>query len=112
MPSGIKLETLRELVATGTTREAVLIAQGSKWTILIRAGMSERPLITDRGHVREFGKLETAVGLLHEAGLGRMSLDASNWSATQRPLVRSLRAEKRHPRLASGSEVVGAAHGR
>lgn len=109
MPSGIKLETLRELVATGTTREALLIAQGSKWTILVRAGMAERPLVTDRGHVREFGKLETAVGLLHDAGLGRMTVDASNWHSSQRPLARALRSQTR--RIPSAATLTRNQHG-
>lgn len=80
---GLRQETLRELVSTGAVREAVLVAQGTKWMCLVRSGMVERPLLTDRGRVRAFGKLETAVRLLRELGLGRMSVDAANFDAVQ-----------------------------
>lgn len=81
---GIKLETLRELAGTGSVRDVVLIAQGSKWSCLIRAGLSDRQLVTDRGQVRFFGKLETAVRLVRDVGISRMTLEAANFDAVQR----------------------------
>ena len=80
---GLRLETLRELVQAGSARDAVLVARGTKWMCLVRSGMVERPLLTDRGQVRFFGKLETAVRLLRDLGLGRMSLDASSFDEAQ-----------------------------
>lgn len=81
MQKGIKLETLRELAEVGTAREAILVAEGHQWRVMVRAGMAERPLVAHRGNVRRFANLETAVTLLRGAGIGRIVLDAANFSA-------------------------------
>ncbi len=83
---GLRLETLRELVAAGSVRDILLVAHGRKWSVMIRTGMAESPLLTDRGQVREFGKLETAVSLIRDTGIGRLTLDATQFDKHQQSL--------------------------
>lgn len=97
---GIRLETMRELAQAGSVREAVVLANGSKWSVLLRTGMQERPMVTGRGHVREFGSLTTAVSTLRRIGIGRCTVDSANYSeqaTRQRPLLRGSEGLGSHP---------------
>lgn len=76
---GVKLETLRTLAAAGSVREALLVGHGRAWQLQVRYGMHDRPLVTRRGTVRRFKKLETAVALIREAGISRFGIDAADY---------------------------------
>lgn len=76
---------MRELAAAGSIRESVLVADGTRgWHLLLKIGMAERPLLTERGGVRRFGKLETAVALMRSCGISRLSIDSANFDGNER----------------------------
>lgn len=84
MSHGIKLDTLKALVEAGTVREAVAIGDGDRWSLVVKVGMTERPLIAQRGNVRQFRNLETGLALLRSVGVGRCSVHLSSWDPAQR----------------------------
>ena len=72
MAPSIRLDGLRMLVEAASIREVLLIADGRQWSALIKIGMSERRLVTQRGNVRCFAQLETALSLLYSLVLARV----------------------------------------
>lgn len=83
--------TLAKLVEAGAVRGARIIGQGSGWSVLVKYGMTERPLAAQRSRqVRLFRKLETLVSYLRGVGIARFEVDAANYNpeaatATRRP---------------------------
>ena len=71
------LTTLRELAEAGAVREVQLVAEGSRWYVLIRSGMHDRVLLAERGHRREFSTVEVAIRLLRSVGLARVLVDSA-----------------------------------
>lgn len=84
MSSGLKLETLRALIEAGTVREVIAVGNGPSWSLLFKVGMTERALVAQRGNVRTFKNLETALALVRSEGVARASVDFANWDASQR----------------------------
>lgn len=84
MNNGLKLETLRALIEAGSVREAVAIGKGPSWSLLFKVGMTERSLVAQRGNIRQFRNLETALALVRDLGIGRASVDLSSWDSAQR----------------------------
>ncbi len=76
--------TLSRLVQAGAVGAAHVIGQIGGWGIVIKYGMTERPLAASRSHqVRIFKKLETVVGYLKQIGISRFDVDAVNYDAAQ-----------------------------
>lgn len=87
--------TLSRLVEAGAVRAAHVIGQVGGWGVVIRYGMTERPLAASRSRqVRIFKKLETLVGYLKGVGISRFDVDAANYDpATLKTYSRPDRAE-------------------
>jgi hypothetical protein len=83
--------TLSRLVEAGAVRGAHIVGQSGGWAVLVKYGMTERPLAAQRSRqVRLFRKFETLVSYLKEIGIARFDVDAANYdpeaaSATRRP---------------------------
>jgi len=75
--------TLSRLVEAGAVRGAHIVGQSGGWAVLVKYGMTERPLAAQRSRqVRLFKKFETLVGYLREIGIARFDVDASSYDAT------------------------------
>ena len=62
--------TLSRLVEAGAVRGAHIVGQSGGWAVLVKYGMTERPLAAQRSRqVRLFKKFETLVGYLGEIGM-------------------------------------------
>ncbi|WP_294253514.1 hypothetical protein [Propionivibrio sp.] len=69
--------TLSRLVEAGAVRGAHIVGQSGGWAVLVKYGMTERPLAVQRSRqVRLFKKFETLVGYLGEIGIARFDVDA------------------------------------
>lgn len=83
--------TLTKLAEAGVVRSAHVVGQDGGWGIVVKYGMTERALATQRSHqVRIFRKLETLVQYLKGVGIPRFDVDAVNYdphgvTATKRP---------------------------
>lgn len=83
--------TLSRLVEAGAVRGAHIVGQSGGWAVLVKYGMTERPLAAQRSRqVRLFRKFETLVSYLKEIGIVRFDVDAANYdaataTATRRP---------------------------
>jgi hypothetical protein len=73
---GIQLPALRELAQAGAVRQVLAVAvPGGGWVLQVRYGMHERPLLAQRGGVREFRRLDTIAGLVRdELGMRELSV--------------------------------------
>ena len=72
--------TLARLVEAGAVRGAHVVGQAGGWAVLIKYGMLERPLATQRGTgPRLFKKMETLVAYLKGLGLATFDVDAANY---------------------------------
>lgn len=72
--------TLAKLVEAGAVRAAHIIGQSGGWAVLVKYGMTERPLAAQRSRqVRLFRKFETLVSYLKEIGIARFDVDAVNY---------------------------------
>jgi hypothetical protein len=72
--------TLSRLVEAGAVRGAHVIGQQGGWALIVKYGMTERPLAAQRSRqVRMFRKLETLVSYLKDVGIGRFDVDAINY---------------------------------
>ena len=76
--------TLSCLVEAGAVRAAHVVGQLGGWGVVVKYGMTERPLAASRSReVRLFKKLETVVSYLKEIGISRFDVDAANYDAAQ-----------------------------
>lgn len=74
--------TLSRLVEAGAVRGAHIVGQCGGWAVLVKYGMTERPLAAQRSRqVRMFRKFETLVSYLKEIGIDRFDVDAANYDA-------------------------------
>ncbi len=72
--------TLSRLVEAGAVRGAHIVGQSGGWAVLVKYGMTERPLAAQRSRqVRLFRKFETLVSYLKEIGIARFDVDAANY---------------------------------
>jgi hypothetical protein len=72
--------TLSRLAEAGVVRSAHVVGQPGGWGILVKYGMTERALASQRSHqVRIFRKLETLVEYLKGIGIPRFDVDAVNY---------------------------------
>lgn len=72
--------TLSRLAEAGAVRSAHIIGQSGGWGVLVKYGMTERALATQRSHqVRVFRKFETLVSYLKGVGIARFEVDAVNY---------------------------------
>lgn len=83
--------TLSRLVEAGAVQGAHIVGQSGGWSVLVKYGMTERPLAAQRSRqVRLFRKFETLVSYLKGLGIARFDVDAANFdsdpaTATRRP---------------------------
>lgn len=72
--------TLSRLVEAGAVRGAHIVGQSGGWAVLVKYGMTERPLAAQRSRqVRLFRRLETLVAYLKGVGIARFDVDAANY---------------------------------
>ena len=75
--------TLSRLVEAGAVRGAHIVGQSGGWAVLVKFGLSERPLAAQRSRqVRLFRKFETLVAYLKGVGIARFDVDATSYDAT------------------------------
>ena len=81
MPSDtINHTTLAHLVEAHAVRGARVVAQTGGWGVVIKYGMTSRPLRATRsGDARVFKKLETLVGYLKDIGIHHFEVDAAGY---------------------------------
>lgn len=79
MPQPIKLEILRELVATGSVKSATILGKKGGYAVLTSIGTQQRPLGTKFGTTRMFSTIDTAVRVLRELGMQRFQVDVTNF---------------------------------
>ncbi|OJA66144.1 hypothetical protein BGV71_32125 [Burkholderia ubonensis] len=75
----IDQKTLSGLIEAGAVRTAHVVGQRGGWGVLFKYGMTERPLATQRGHVRMWSKFETLAAYLRELGIVRFDVDAAQY---------------------------------
>ncbi len=80
----ITQDTLRELLAAGAIHEAVALADGSRWSLVVRYGGIERVLAARRSRKpRSWAHLDSLVRYLGELGIRQFSTDARNYDPSQ-----------------------------
>ncbi|MCW5233523.1 antitoxin PaaA2 family protein [Verminephrobacter eiseniae] len=79
--------TLCRLVKAGAVSGAHIVGQRGGWAVLVKYGMTERPLAAQRSRqVRLFRGFETLVSYLKGVGIARFDVDAANFDPqTTRP---------------------------
>ncbi|HCP77361.1 MAG: hypothetical protein CML16_02265 [Pusillimonas sp.] len=91
MSETIDHTTLSRLVEAGVVHGAHVVGQPGGWAVMVKYGVHERPLATQRNHqVRVFRRFETLVSYLKEMGLSQFDVDAANFdqnsvTAAKRP---------------------------
>ena len=81
--------TLSRLVEAGAVRGAHIVGQSGGWAVLVKYGMTERPLAAQRSRqVRLFRKFETLVSYLKEIGIVRFDVDAANYDTDTATVIR------------------------
>lgn len=74
--------TLTRLVEAGAVRGAHIVGQSGGWAVLVKYGMTERPLAAQRSRqVRLFRRFETLVSYLRGIGIARFDVDAAGYDA-------------------------------
>ncbi|MFG6429426.1 hypothetical protein [Roseateles sp. LYH14W] len=72
--------TLTRLVEAQAVRAAHVIGQAGGWRVVVKYGVTERPLAATRsGEVRIFRRLETLVGYLKDLGVERFDVNAASY---------------------------------
>ena len=72
--------TLARLVEANAVRGTHVVGQPGGWGVVVKYGMTERPLAATRSRaVRVFKKLETLVGYLKDIGIDSFDVDAANF---------------------------------
>lgn len=80
MTDTIDHTTLSRLVEAGAVRGAHIVGQSGGWAVLVKYGMTERPLAAQRSRqVRLFRKFETLVAYLKRIGIARFDVDATSY---------------------------------
>lgn len=73
--------TLSRLVEAGAVKGAHIVGQSGGWAVMVKYGMVERPLATQRSRqVRLFRKFDTLVAYLKDIGIARFDVDAANYA--------------------------------
>ena len=73
----IKEPTLRELIASGAVRSAVVVAKGPGFALLMQCGENLRSLANKQGEPRLFASMDTVVPFLKKLGLTRFEVDVT-----------------------------------
>lgn len=80
MSETIDHTTLSRLVEAGAVRGAHVVGQPGGWAVMVKYGMTERPLAAQRSRqVRVFRRFETLVSYLKDVGLSQFDVDAANY---------------------------------
>lgn len=87
--------TLSRLVEAGAVRGAHIIGQPGGWSVMVRYGMHESPLVAKRSHnVRLFRRFETLVSYLKGIGIARFDVDSSDYTPDALNTARSRRPDR------------------
>ncbi len=82
--------TLSRLAEAGAVRSAHIVGQKGGWGVLVKYGMTERALATQRSReVRIFRKFETLVSYLKGVGIARFEVDAVDYDPASLKITRS-----------------------
>lgn len=77
---GVPIGTLRALAEAGSVRAVRVIGGAKGWHIRARWGLSDMPLLSQRGQVRRFGSADSALALVREElGIGNVEVDVTHW---------------------------------
>jgi hypothetical protein len=96
----IDQKTLSGLVEAGAVRSAHVVGQRGGWGVLVRYGLTERALATQRGNVRTWAHFETLATYLREIGIVRFEVDAAQYDPdAPRSSGEQSRAERARERL-------------
>ena len=94
MPETVSHALLLELVAAGSVRSAVAIADGDCWFLMVRYGRIEKTLRSKSGKIRSWRKLDSlAKYIIVELGLSRFEVDGANYDPSLKTLRRPDSAE-------------------
>jgi hypothetical protein len=80
----LTIEKLRLLASAGAVRELRLVGQGGGFILMVATRDDEGPLTTALGDERVFSKIDTVARLVHELGIGCMTLDLAKWQPGQK----------------------------
>lgn len=69
----------QQLVKSGAVKKVTVHADGFDFVVFVHFGTSTLPLATFRGNVRNFKTIQTVLTYLHEMGVPRFEVDATNY---------------------------------
>ncbi|NHB93694.1 hypothetical protein [Photorhabdus cinerea] len=73
--------TLNRLIEAGAVNSVHVVGHNDGWTLMVKYGAVERPLIAQRSRqVRLFKRLETLVTYLKDIGIAQFNVDAANYN--------------------------------
>lgn len=75
--------TLRALLQAGAVQRVQAVADGRSWYVVIRVGMEEQVVASQRSYRRTWKSLDTLVAWLQDLGVARWDVDASHRSAQE-----------------------------
>lgn len=82
-------DTLSRLIHTGAIRGAHVVGQDGGWSILVRCGRFEMPLVAQRSQdIRLFRKFETLVNYLKKLGIMQFDVDAASYGTTEKNRIK------------------------
>ena len=73
----IQQKDIAAIIATGATLKPELLLDGDKWTVALVSDTTRFELVTQKGHIRKFSDVRTAIAILRDAGFqrGRTTLE-------------------------------------
>ncbi len=86
--------TVAHLLEAGAVCGVDVIGQPGGWGVVVKYGMTERPLAARRGAVRVFRKFETLAGYLKGLGISEYRVDATGFTPTATAHARPDSAER------------------
>lgn len=84
MQNGLSLEQLRALANAGAVQDVWIAGSSAGWGVQVNG---KAWLLTQRGQQRLFAQVETAIGVLRDAGIGKARIDWAQWAPKQRGLI-------------------------
>ncbi len=71
----------RVLIEAGAVRSvAIEPAPGQGWAVVLRVGMEERPVASDRSDVRTWASLDTLIRWLKKLGVSGATIKIQRWA--------------------------------
>lgn len=88
-------QALQRLAAAGALRGITVAGETEGWTVVAHVREAQYPLAGQRGGIRHFRRMETAVKYLREAGVNRFEVDARGFD------MEAMLATRRRPDTAA-----------